>query len=373
MADQTPAEKAAEIIEKTPEGELEQSSETTQQASQEDKSAETSDKDAEGGEKLYADVFKTPDMLEKSTMELAKTLNMSTLNQKALRNAIAEAKESKDFSEVEAIYKEMQAEHTRSKQKSDTITEKKDEVVEEQEYAPLSEDERVTYLRGQVLKRLRQDPLVAKFSQKGVEFPKAEIGSSEWEDQMLELADSSPGLHSLLQSRVVALAREEVNWLEQYETTATGSKEARKTAEDEGRKYLTQINTDLSIGLTPDDMAGIISSALKAQESFNNQYGISVAKKNAVALYFNNNVLHGKVKAMIEQAKTEGALGQSKALQKMKEEAQQTAGKSKLSTEVDRRGKDAPKFDTHKGAESATPEQRERRIQEIIGKLEDKE
>jgi hypothetical protein len=183
---------------------------------------------------------------------------------------------------------------------------------------------------------------------------------------MLELADTSPGLFQILDAKVKAIVSQEIDWLERYENTATGMKPARNTAEEEGRKYLTTANTELSLGLTPDDIAEIVSAAMKNKDSYDSQLGLQTAKKNAVELYFNNNVLKGKVKTLMEKAKQEGALEHSKSLQKMKDEAQQTAGKSKLSTEVNRRGVDAPKFNTHQSAAQATPEQRERRIQEII-------
>jgi len=377
MADElTPAEKAAEIIEKSPEGEeTEQTPETTTEQPDGDKQGETSDKDAEVTGRLYAGTFKTPDMLEKSVNELSANLGMSRLEQRTLRSAIAEAKESNDFSEVEEIYKEMQAKHTKSRQGIDGTTPgKESEVVQpDKEYTPLTQDQRVPYLISQVQKRLLRDPVVDKFRSKGIEIPTAEIGTPEWDEQMLELADTSPGLHALLDRKVVALAREEVSWLEQYENVAAGTKTARITAEDEGRKYLAQINTDLSIGLTPDDIAETIANALKSKESYDTQLGIQTPKRDAVKLYFNNNVLHGKVKSMLDKARNDGAFAQSKGLQKMRDEAQQTVGKTKLSVDVDRRGKDAPKFDTHRGAEAATSEQRARRIQEILANSQDKE
>jgi hypothetical protein len=375
MAEPTGAEKAQEILDNSPETEeLDQSTETTDDQSEGKKDGENSEK-ADEGEKLYAGTFKTPEMLEKSVNELAGTLQMSRLEQRTLRSAIAEAKESNDFSEVEEIYKEMQAKHTKSKQAEAPGKDGAEDrtVVEQKEYVPLSDEQRINYLRGQVKEDLMKDPIMARFREKGIDFPTAEVGTDAWDAQMLELADTSPGLHNLLDKRLTAIAQEHVRWLQNYESSASGAKGARSTAEDSGRKYLNEVNTELSLGLTPDAMAEIISKSLKHEDSYKMESGVQTARKDAVEAYFKKHELYGMVKSLQEKARADGALGQGKALLKMKDEAMQTAGKSKLSSEANRRGKDAPDFSSHKTIGTTTHEQRERRINEILSNSKDVE
>lgn len=285
-------------------------------------------------EKTYAGTFKTTDELEKSLIELHKSLNIP---QTSLEKRLIEAaKKDGKWDDVESYYKELQAEHTKRKQEAaanppastqspensdkdlNKLTDKDKEVVK-------------SYFEEWKPKLFKEHPVTERFAKRGIAMPtnQAELDELERVDPFLwkMFVDANDEINEVLS----------VDIKEVFDSIQ-GAPGAWEKARSDGKTSIEKINSDFKLGLTEDQIKKYMEDAEKWQEGFTDKNGVKHPTEKAFEKYFKLNVLIDLLPQAIQNAENAGKTKHAEDLKNMKAKVVETASTVNQSKTAGRTG-----------------------------------
>jgi hypothetical protein len=221
-------------------------------------------------EKLLAGKYKTPDDLAKGLTEIAKPLNIHPLS---LTTAINMAKKTGDWSEVEQLYTELQAELS-TKPPTPPPTKEGEPPVAGQP-APASDKGELTnekiqqLVTADVKRRLAQHPIRQKFERKGVSWPTTV-------EEVEELEDTYPVLAIELREAMRDIYTTSAKEFNDYAEALMGVGQATDNAKSEGVKQITALSEKYKLDLKPEEVNTLVQQALDSGSPtvFEDKHGV---------------------------------------------------------------------------------------------------
>jgi len=246
---------------------------------------------------LYAGKYKSADELIAGVLASAKELSVP---ESLLKERIEQAKKDGKYDGLEAIYKSLSDEQRSRAEAKKAEAEKPAEwTVESFLKVPQNQRWYVDHL-GQLL---TEHPIVQKFIDKDVQFPKdqAEVDA---------LKSIDPDLYIAL-----VQARDEIKQAAQKELQAAIDRHkslspAKQAAEEHGRNLITEQIKKFELTFTPEQMKKLLEDVWNDPSSYERLDGFDVAKKTAVSDYFQTRVYPALVEQALltarQQGRTEG-------------------------------------------------------------------
>lgn len=302
-----------------------------------------------GDQPLLAGKFETPAMLEKGVNELVKNLKVPFEVKFFVERELKNAQKSKDFKEVEDLYKQLQSEFTRRSEEAksgrteDVQVEEQSSEADTEEFRHLTPQEETTWIEGETMRALQSHPIMAELRQSGLDLP-LRATPEERNQWITDMKSNYPVLFVDLRNAISGIRQDTKTFLEgvykEHDEKQKFIQEQlpalTKTAKEKGEQFITEFNKKFPIGLTPEEISSIVEEGIKDPKFMVDQKGLKIPTETSVEDYFLTKVMRQKLSEMTQNAENKGRTQHVEDLKKMEAKILDTASTASLSKRSDR-------------------------------------
>jgi hypothetical protein len=321
--------------------------------------------------KLFADKYENRFDLINGTLELVKANEIKGDDRKAVIALLEEADTTKDYSKVEAKYKELQATRTRQIEAERSATPpppaptEPTPPVNEPPVDIAGQPEKVKqFILSTAFQEFRQTSLAKYMERNGIEIPTTD-------EQLAELEDSNRPVWREFIDTFRPLVANNKKFVDDFSRSQAEAPVHNNSQKQKAKTEIEASIKELGIEMKPEEIDAAIDEAIKQPWLYEDKNGSSFLRDNALVDYFTAKKLRGLVKPAIErirsEAKTEGAARGAQAVIDGKAKEPPRASNSSLPpTQHTVRPID---FSDKKQARAAGPQAREEALEAELAKL----